>query len=375
MFLALASESLSVKSAQIRAIAAYLPSNVLKNDELIARFSGWTAEKMEQKLGILSRPIADEKETATDMAISAAQRLFDKGVCSPEDIDFLIFCTQSPDYILPTSACVIQSRLGIPKKAGALDFNLGCSGYVYGLALAKGLVETGLAKKLLFLTSETYSKYINEDDRASRPLFGDGASATLVELVATPAADSSEKPEKPEKPEKFGPMLGPFEFGTDGSGADLLIVPAGGSRKPSSMETRKIKRDLRGNLRSEEDLYMSGPGIFYFAVDEVPPLVASLQKSCREEGLSLDAYIFHQANRYMLDRLRELCGLENARYYNNMLHRGNTVSSSVPIAILDAMAEDFIHRGDGLLLVGFGVGLSWGACRVVLPDDFIAIFP
>lgn len=344
-------------TAQIRAISCYTPERTLDNDELIARFSGWTAEKMERKLGIVSRPIAAPGETATDMAVEAGKRLLDSGVIPAEKIDFLLFCTQSPDYFLPTSACLIQNRLGLSKKCGATDINLGCSGYIYGLALVKGLIEAGLAKNVLLLTSETYSKYINEDDRASRPLFGDAATATLV-------TDS----------ESTEPQIGPFEFGTDGGGAELLIVPGGGHRLPADASTRKVELDLRGNYRSKEQLWMSGPGIFNFAVDEVPPLVESLQNKCQTAGLGIDTYIFHQANRYMLDRLRELCGLENERYYSDMLYRGNTVSSSVPLAILDAIEDGFLLPGESALLVGFGVGLSWGACRVRVPDDFTPIY-
>ena len=344
-------------TAQIRSIACYTPARQLLNEELILRFSGWTEEKMERKLGIVSRPIAAEGETATDMAVEAGKQLFQSGVCRPEEIDFVILCTQSPDYFLPTSACLVQERLGLPTGCGAFDMNLGCSGYVYGLAVCKGLVESGLAKNILFLTSETYSKYINEDDRASRPLFGDAASATLV------CATSEETP-----------SIGPFQFGTDGTGADMLIVPAGAQRLPATDETKRVQPDMRGNYRSQEQLLMSGPGIFNFAVDIVPPLVEAIQKTCREAALSIDTYIFHQANRYMLDRLRELCQLENARYFNNMRMRGNTVSSSIPIAVLDALKEGFLKAGESALLVGFGVGLSWGACRLLIPNGFVPVF-
>ena len=344
-------------NAQIRAISCYTPSRSLGNDELIARFSGWTADKMERKLGIVSRPIAAAGETATDMAVEAGKRLLESGVIPVENIDFLVFCTQSPDYFLPTSACLIQHRLGLSKKCGATDINLGCSGYIYGLALVKGLIEAGLARNVLFLTSETYSKYINENDRASRPLFGDAATATLV---------SSSDADRPQ--------LGPFEFGTDGGGAEMLIVPAGAQRMPADETTKRVEPDMRGNFRSKEQLLMSGPGIFNFAVDEVPPLVESLQNRCQADSLEIDTYIFHQANRYMLDRLQELCRLENERYFCNMLYRGNTVSSSIPLAILDAFEDGFIKPSESSLLVGFGVGLSWGACRVQIPADFKPIY-
>jgi len=342
--------------AEIQSIACYLPSRTLDNAELVEHFPHWTKEKIVRKLGIASRPIAAEGETATDMAVNAAETLLENGSCEHEEIDFVLFCTQSPDYFLPTSACIIHERLGLPKACGALDFNLGCSGYIYGLSFAKGLIETGSAKKVLFLTSETYSKYINTDDRTSRPLFGDGAAATLV-------ASAKATKEEP---------MGPFVFGTDGSGADLLIVPAGGHRLPSSEETAVENPDGKGSTRSLNQLKMHGPGIFSFAVDRVPPMVDELLQKSGKSREDIGCFIFHQANKYMLDRLQELCHLKGANFFNNVMHRGNTVSSSIPIALIDAWQSGVLKPGEWVMLVGFGVGLSWGATLVKLPGSFAA---
>jgi 3-oxoacyl-[acyl-carrier-protein] synthase-3 len=341
--------------AEIQSITYYCPSRMLGNAELVEHFPHWTAEKIVRKLGIENRPIAAEGETATDMAVIAAEKLLENGSCEHEEIDFVLLCTQSPDYFLPTSACLIHERLGLPKACGALDFNLGCSGYVYGLSLVKGLVETGAAKKVLFLTSETYSKYINVDDRASRPLFGDGATATLI------AAKT-----KKEEP------IGPFVFGTDGGGADLLIVPAGGHRLPSSEETAVCQPDGKGSIRSLNQLKMHGPGIFSFAVDRVPPMVEELLQKSGKSREEIGSYIFHQANKYMLDRLQELCHLKGTNFFNNVMHRGNTVSSSIPIAIVDAWHSGMLKPNEWVMLVGFGVGLSWGATLVKVPENFVA---
>jgi 3-oxoacyl-[acyl-carrier-protein] synthase-3 len=341
--------------AEIRSIAYYLPENYLGNTELAQCFPNWTEEKMVRKLGIERRPIAAPDETAVDMAVKAAENLFENGCCEPEEIDFLLFCTQSPDYLLPTSACLIHERLGLPKSCGALDFNLGCSGYVYGLSLAKGVIETGAARNVLLITSETYSKYINCGDRASRPLFGDGASATLISAV----------PKLDEVP------IGPFVFGTDGSGADLLIVPAGGLRTPKTPETAIELPDGRGNIRSKEQLKMHGPGIFSFAIDRVPPLVEELLHQSGKTREDIGCYIFHQANKYMLDRLQELCQLDGLNYFNDMLQRGNTVSSSIPIAMVDAWSAGMLKPKQWAMLIGFGVGLSWAGTLVRLPFDFV----
>lgn len=339
--------------AEIQSIACYLPEQVLGNDELVEAFPHWTKEKIVRKLGIENRPVAAEKETAADMAVIAAETLLENGSCEHEEIDFVLFCTQSPDYFLPTSACIIHERLGLPKACGAFDFNLGCSGYIYGLSLAKGLIETGSAKKVLFLTSETYSKYININDRASRPLFGDGAAATLIA-----AKTAKEEP------------IGPFVFGTDGSGADLLIVPAGAHRLPSSIETAIEQSDREGSVRSLNQLKMHGPGIFSFAVDRVPPMVDELLQKSGKSRDDIGSYIFHQANKYMLDRLQELCHLKGTKFFNDVMQRGNTVSSSIPIAMVDAWHSGMLKPNEWVMLVGFGVGLSWGAALVKIPDNF-----
>ncbi|MDR2441055.1 MAG: ketoacyl-ACP synthase III [Planctomycetaceae bacterium] len=397
--------------AEIRSIAYYLPENYLGNAELAQSFPNWTEEKIVYKLGIERRPIAALEETATDMGVKAAENLFENGCCEPEAIDFLLFCTQSPDYFLPTSACLIHERLGLPKSCGALDFNLGCSGYIYGLSLAKGIIETGSAQNVLLITSETYSKYINREDRGSRPLFGDGASATLISAVPVPvytntnivyaettnasgnanadvndsASDSNSDSANTtatantnatvtepliEEP-LIEPLIGPFVFGTDGSGADLLIVPAGGHRIPKTPETAQEIPDGKGNIRSKEQLKMHGPGIFSFAIDRVPPLVEELLNKSGKNREDIGCYIFHQANKYMLDRLQELCRLEELNYFNNMLQRGNTVSSSIPIAIVDAWRAGMLKPKQWTMLIGFGVGLSWGGTLIQLPVDFV----
>ncbi|HBT78450.1 MAG TPA: 3-oxoacyl-ACP synthase [Planctomycetaceae bacterium] len=344
-----------MKSAQIISITYYLPENKLGNKVIAELFSGWTEEKITRKLGIEERPIAAPGETAVDMGIRAAERLFEKEVCEPEEIDFVLLCTQSPDYFLPTSACIIHERLGLKKACGALDFNLGCSGYIYGLSLAKGLIEGGMAENVLLITSETYSKYINPLDRVNRPLFGDGAAATLIRAV--------------ERKEP-APAIGPFVFGSDGSGADLLIVPAGGHRHPATPEDHIEYPDGKGSVRSKVQVAMHGPAIFAFALDRVPPTVRELLEKSGKAKEDIGCFVFHQANKYMLEKLRELCDLDSAKFFNDIRKRGNTVSSSVPIAMVDAFEQGMLKPNEPAMLIGFGVGLSWGATLVVLPDDF-----
>ncbi|HYP06192.1 MAG TPA: ketoacyl-ACP synthase III [Bryobacteraceae bacterium] len=314
--------------AAIRAIEYQLGGRKVSNEDLAVEFPEWSIAKIEQKTGIADRWIAGAEESAGDLACQAARKLFQSGAAAPADIDFVLLCTQSPDYLLPTTACVIQDRLGIPQSAGALDFNLGCSGFVYGLGLAKGLIETGQARNVLLLTSETYSKYIAADDRSVRTIFSDGAAATLVGGV-----------------ERQTPTLGPFVYGTDGRGAENLMVAGGGSRNPAG----------------ERSLFMNGPEIFAFTLEAVPNAVRSLLARTGRSVADIDLFVFHQANAYMLNHLRQKLAIPSEKFYLYMRHVGNTVSATIPIALKHACQEDRIHPGDQVMLVGFGVGYSWAA--------------
>lgn len=345
-----------VPHAQISAIEFHLPDQVLANDELADIYSGWTPEAIEQKLGVRTRRVAREDETASDLAVQAAEKLFERDPALRESVDFVIFCTQEPDHFLPTTACLLQDRLGLTQACGAFDFNLGCSGYIYGLSLSRGLIETGQARNVLLLTANTYTKFINKKDRVTRPLFGDGAAATLVRTV------EDETPR--------GPLIGPFVFGTDGAGGDLLIVPAGGMRMPPSPETAAEHTDSKGGTRSKNQLYMHGPGVFSFSVERVPPLVAEVLGRAELDQEDIDLFVFHQANKFMLERLRKQCGIDPERFLIDMLDRGNTVASTIPIALVDAQSSGRLKPGSRVMLVGFGVGLSWAATIAVLPERF-----
>jgi len=333
--------------ARIEAIASHLPDAVLDNATLAALYPDWPATKIREKTGIAERRIAGPQETSADLAEAAARKLFAAGI-APASIDYLLFCTQTPDYVLPTTACVLQDKLGLRVDIGALDFNLGCSGFVYGLSLAKGLIETGQASRVLLLTADTYSKLIHPMDRSVRTLFGDGAAATLIS-----ACDSAE------------PQIGPFAFGTDGSGAQNLIVPTGGYRTPRSAASGAERTDASGNVRSADNLYMNGPAIMAFTLREVPAAIARLEAMTGVALHDYDVVAFHQANGFMLDRLRAKLEIAPDKFALRLEGCGNTVSSTVPIA-LEALMGDLQRRR--ALLVGFGVGYSWAACQVVLPS-------
>lgn len=323
----------------VKAISYYLPDRALSNLEIAALFPDWRGDKFAAKVGIDSRRIAAQGETAGDMAEKAANKLFAEYGISPSTIDFLILCTQSPDYFLPTTACILQSRLGIPTTAGAFDFNLGCSGAIYGLAIAKGLIASGIAKNVLLLTSETYSKYIHESDKGNRSIFGDGAAACLV------AEDGFAE-------------IGEFVLGTDGSHYKDLIVSTGASRFHDKNGREEI--DEEGHVRRDDYLYMNGGQIFNFTLDVVPPMVNQLLTKNNVQKQDVDYYVFHQANKFILKTLRTVCDLPAEKFYINLRETGNTVSPTVFIALKDCLDNGIISEGQNVMIAGFGVGLSWG---------------
>jgi 3-oxoacyl-[acyl-carrier-protein] synthase-3 len=327
-----------MKKAYINAITYYLPEYELTNELLVNEFPEWSVEKVAGKIGISVRHIAAEDETATDLACAAGSKLFSEYNVEPAKIDFVLLCTQSPDYFLPTSACIIQDRLGIPTKCGALDFNLGCSGYVYGLAIAKGLVAGGIAKNILLLTSETYSKYMHPKDKVNRTIFGDAASATLVSNSG------------------FAEIMD-FSIGSDGSGADRLMVKSGGMRCREKLND--LTFDESGNPTSSDYIFMDGSGIFNFTLEMVPELVKDTLSVNNLEKAQIDQFVFHQANKYMMGFLRKKNQIPEDKFYYYLDKVGNTVSSTIPIALNEAMKDGTVKNGNLVMLAGFGVGYSW----------------
>ena len=323
----------------IQAISYYLPKTILTNEQLVAEFPEWTIGKVAKKVGINKRHLAGENECASDLAVKAAEQLFIEHSISKSAIDFVLLCTQSPDYFLPTTACIVQDRLNLSTSCGALDFNLGCSGYVYGLSLAKGLIAGKIAKNVLLITAETYSKYIHPKDKGNRTLFGDAATATLI------STDGFAE-------------IGDFSLGTDGSGYDKLIVKNGACRNTKKEDD--LTFDNSGNPVSSDCLYMDGTGIFNFTLENIPHLVDRTLAANELTKKDIDLYVFHQANKYMLDFLQNILEIDNEKFYCFLSEVGNTVSSTIPIALIAALNENVLSGN--VLLAGFGVGLSWGGC-------------
>ena len=327
--------------AKIKAISYYLPKNILDNETINSQFPEWSIDKISLKTGIYKRHISEDNEFTSDMAISAAKKLFNEYNIDPSEIDFILLCTQSPDYFLPTTACLIQDKLNIPTTAGALDFNLGCSGYVYGLAIAKGLISASIAKNILLITSETYSKFIHPSDKSNKTIFGDAATATLIST------------------EGFAELLD-FELGTDGKGANNLIVMNGACRNP--IKNGVDIKDEFNNIQNNNNLFMNGPEIFNFTSETIPPLVDKTLIKNNTSLENIDLFIFHQANKFLLNHLRKKLGISEEKFYIHVENCGNTVSSTIPIALKEAIKENKI-KGN-VLLAGFGVGYSWGSCII-----------
>lgn len=332
--------------AYINYISYFLPEKTRTNADISQRHPEWSIEKISQKVGIEQRHIASDDETAGDMAFMAACKLFEEHSVNKDLIDYVIFCTQSPDYMLPSTACILQNRLGLTKKCGAFDFNLGCSGFVYGLGIAKGLVISGQAKNVLLLTGETYTKYISDEDKGNKTIFGDAATATLVGSENTCGG--------------FNFHIGQFSYGTDGSGYENLIVRNGASRHSEKDGHNEYDED-NNFVRNDNHIFMDGKAIFNFTAFEVPKLFKDNLASNSLNKDDIDLFVFHQANAYMLDTVRKRCGIDSDKFYVDIKNVGNTVSNSIPLALVLANKDGRLQGVKRVLISGFGVGLSMAA--------------
>lgn len=322
--------------ASIKAIEYVYPKKEISNALLQQEFPDYDYEKFEKRVGIKTRYIVDQDETALDLACRAVNKLFCREIDKAK-IDYILYCTQSPEYILPTTACILQDRMRLNKNIGAFDFNLGCSGYTYGLSLAKALIDSKQAKKVLLVTAETYSKFIHKYDRTNRSIFGDAATATIIE-------------------ECKDNHIGNFTFGTDGEGYDKLIIKNGGGKHIYN-ENATLKEYGSDNLYSDNHIYMNGPEIFNFTVKEIPNFTKEVLQINNLQKEDIKQFIFHQANAYMLSSLRKHLKVEPNKFYIDLEKGGNTVSNTIPIALKEYSKN--VKEAENVILVGFGVGLSW----------------
>lgn len=311
--------------AKIQAIEYFLPDVKLSNKQLAKEFPDYDFDKFEQKVGIQNRYITDNKTTAFDLAVGACEKLFSKH--EKTSIDYILYCTQSAEFVLPSTSCLLQDKLGLDKSTGALDINLGCSGYPYCLSLAKSLIVSGTANKVLIVTADAYSKYLNPNDRLNRSLFGDAATASIIT-----SSDTDD--------------IGNFSTGTDGSGGEKLF----------------LKHEKQKN---KEFLFMDGSAIFDFAKKVIPVFISEITK---KNEVKIDQYILHQANKLLLELIRRKIKVEKEEFFIDLLDGGNTVSCTIPIALKKYSLAAFDENEDekNVLLTGFGVGLSWSGGTVTL---------
>ncbi len=322
----------------IKGISYYLPDRVITNEEISNKFPEWTVDKINDKIGIKKRHQAKKGETAADLAIKAALKLFQEYKIDQSIIDYIVFVTQSPDYILPTTACLIQDKLGLPTSIGAIDVNQGCSGFIVGISLAKGLIKGNMAKNVLLLTSETYSKYIHPKDKGNMTIFGDAAAATLISTEGIAE-------------------IGNFVFGTDGKGAPNLIVKSGAQRNPKYLND--LVFDEKGNPKSSDYLFMDGAAIVNYTLDYIPPLVVDTLKINNIIKDDIDLFVFHQANKFIMELLRKKLRISEEKFYKYYKDTGNTVSSTIPIALKHAIKEGVIKGESKVLIAAQGLGYSW----------------
>lgn len=333
---------------KISGICCALPKNAVSVEDLGKDFFNINdIKRISQVVGLKKLYISNNEQTSADFCYSAAEKLIANLKWEKESIDCLIFVSQTSDYILPATACILQHRLGLSKNCAAFDVNLGCSGYVYGLWMASEFIKTGTCKRVLVLFGDTISKTVSRMDKSVALLFGDGGSATALEVDQ----DSSNST---------------FILKTDGSGAENLIIPAGGFRKRISDRTKIIITDEDGNKRTEENLYMNGAEIFSFTITEVPIILKEIMECHSWEIDDVDYFLFHQANNYMLKYLIKKLKLPSGKVPLNIEKFGNTSGLSIPLLICDQLHEEILDKNLKVIMIGFGVGLSWGAAALNL---------
>ena len=342
---------MKINGVRLRGIASAVPECIRAIEEDAKNFPDSDMTKISESTGVRKRHVVMGDLCTSDLCLAAAEHLLEATSVGKSSIDTLIFVSQTPDYLLPATSCSLHGRLGLEKHCASFDVNLGCSGYIYGLWLASNLISCGSAKRVLLLAGDTISRISSPRDRSVALLFGDAGTATILERDDDDGLPMS------------------FVLGTDGSGQQNLIVPAGGFRTPHSEKTCLPTEREGGNIRSDEDLYMNGPEIFTFTLKEVPPMIKSLVTDYD----AIDAVVMHQANKFMLDYLAKRLKLPKEKLILTLENFGNTSSASIPLALSVALSANLKDTPLKLLLAGFGVGYSWGAVTLtcgpmVMPD-------
>lgn len=334
-----------IEGVRIAGIAAAVPDAELTGADDVRVFGEEDARRIFKNTGVKRRRVTKNGLCTSDLCLAAAERLLSELSWSRDTIDAVVFVSQSPDYVCPATACVLQHRLGLSTGCVAFDVNLGCSGYVYGLFLLGSFFRGGGFRRALLLVGDTSSRTSAPLDRSVSPLFGDAGAATALELDPdAPAMD--------------------FVLGTDGAGAQHLIMPAGGFRSPHGPATVEVTEREGGNRRSDEHTYMNGAEVFTFTLRSIPPLIRETLAARGWHTNDVDAFVFHQASTFMLKNLQRACALPTERFVVGLEEYGNTSSASIPLAIVDRLRGRLTTHSERLLLAGYGIGWSWAAAAV-----------
>lgn len=333
---------IEINNIFIKDIACCVP-NVIVNNLDVPGFDPERKQKISDSIGVVKRHVSGPGQCTSDFCYESAIDIIKSSEIDTSEIGVLVFATQSQDYILPATSCILQNKLGLSNDTISFDVNLGCSAYIYGLYIVSALLNTTGKKYGLLLTGDTISRFASPLDASTCFLFGDAGSATLLE-----------------KREGSESMV--FSLGTDGSGWSSLIIPSGASRSTHNETTCIMNTDKEGNTRSEENLFMDGMEIFNFTISTVVPHVSEIFNSDPD----IDIVVFHQANKYMLEFMRKSLKISKEKVLYSLQNYGNTSSASIPLTICTNSEQ--IERGRKSLLSGFGVGYSWGSVLLSLTN-------
>jgi len=336
---------LNFKNKKITSILSILPENeILFEDEIVNyNFSVNQSLKLKSVMGYDKKRVVLDGVTSSDLCISGIEYLIEEGIISKDEIDAIIFVSQSPDFIMPPTSNIIQGKLQLKEDMICLDINQGCAGYIIGLIQSFMLLEQSAINKVVLLNADVLSPKVSKKDRNSNPLIGDGAGITIIEKSS-------------EETNIFCSLK------MNGAGAFALHIPAGGSRMPFSQETSELYEDAQGNLRSKNHLVMKGDEVFNFVQAQVPDLINDVLDYSKIDKEEIDYYLFHQPNKFMLNKLADKIGISRHKMPANIVENfGNASGATIPINIAFNISEKIKEKTLKVCLSGFGVGLTWGA--------------
>lgn len=338
-------------SAKIVGISACVPSKISSNLDLLNEYSVEEAEKIINNIGIKEKRHVDENTTASDLCYEAADKLLNELNIDRSSIDVLIFLSQYSDYQIPATAPILQDRLGLSKSTACFDLSLACSGYVYALSTAFSYASQKGINRVLVLVGETFSKLVSKKDRVNAPLYGDAGTATLVEKCSNT--------------ESY------FSLYSDGAGFKSIIIKAGGSRYPTTSLNIVPEIKEEGNIRADNQVYMDGLEVFNFTLKVVPTSIKEILNEAKKEKDEIDYFVFHQANKFMIDFFAKKLKLDSAKVPISLDTFGNVSSPTIPLTIVSRLKNELHLQNKKLLMSGFGAGLSWGTAILNLNNCHI----